>query len=512
MATSKSKNIRVKVKSKNQTEKLIYTQSDLDKILKQKDMLLSTYSKIAKQPLVNTENVRQSALSYNKFSKENIIKYLQSPQTNATNIRNASIYMFINSSHYRRLIEYYAKMPLWTYILMPYKYDNEKIIKDKNKYIKSYFKTAQYLENMNIKHEFLKVMMISLVEDMFYGICWETSDSFFMQRINPDWCIISSVEDGIYNYAIDMSKIKEEELMFYPQEITNMWNDYQSTGYKYQEVPTSISACFKMNETVGFPLPIFSGTMTNLHDIEDYKMLLKQKTEIANYKILNMKIPTDKDGEFTRYYEDMSKFYNLLFDVVPEGVGISMSPSSLESVEFEKNGGLSETNEVIKAEQEFWSASGTSGLLFGSGNKTSVASLRLSIQNDEEIVIGFMRQVERWINRRLKNYNGAKFKVQILPATIFNQENLFKIYKESATLGLPTKSIMSALNGLEPIDVASMCTLENDILNFPDNFIPLSSSYTQSSKESGRPTNKSQGKDLTESGTQTAEDDQNNAR
>ncbi len=510
--SNKKINVKAKMSNQNNDKKAIYSQSDMDEAIKQKDLLLSMFSKIAKQPLVNMENVKLSTLSYKQFSKEKIIQYLQSPQTNAANIRNASIYMFINSCHYRRLVEYYAKMPLWSYILMPYKYDNEKTTKDKDKYLKSYFKTAQYLENMNIKHEFLKAMLIALVEDVFYGICWETPDSFFMQRINPDWCILSSIEDGIYNFAIDMSKIKEENLLLYPQEMTTMWNTYNSTGIKYQEVPSSISACFKMNESINFPLPIFSGTMTNLHDIEDYKALLKQKTEIANYKLLNMKIPTDKDGEFVRYYNDMLKFYDLLLDVVPEGVGIGMSPSTLESVDFDKNGGLSDTNEVIKSEQEFWSASGTSGLLFGSGSKSSVASLRLSIKNDEEIVIGFMKQVERWINRKLKNQSGTiKFKIQILPSTVFNQEDLYKMYKESATLGVPVKSMLSAINGLEPIDMAAMCDLENNILDIPNNFIPLSSSYTQSSK-SGRPTNESQGKALTESGTQTADDDQNSAR
>lgn len=84
------------------------------------------------------------------FLKKNIIQYLQSPQNNIKNIRESSIYMYINSSHYRRLIEYNA-MPLWNYILSPYKYDSKKITKDKAKYLKAYGDIAQYLENMNIK-------------------------------------------------------------------------------------------------------------------------------------------------------------------------------------------------------------------------------------------------------------------------------------------------------------------------------------------------------------------------
>jgi len=501
-----------KTETTNQDEKAVYTQSDMNKMIEQKDFMIKAFSKMAKQPLVNLETNKQSILSHKKFSKENIIKYLQNPQTNSQNIRNASIYMYINSSHYRRLIEYNAKMPLWNYILMPYKYDTDKLSKDKLKYLKSYNKVAQYLENLNIKHEFQKISVISLIEDIYYGICWETADSFFMQRINPDWCILSSIEDGLYNFAIDMSRIYKEDLYLYPQEVSDMWNTYQSTNVKYQEVPVKISACFKMNESLNFGLPIFSGVLTNLHDIEDYKALLKQKTEVANYKLLNMQIPTNKDGEFSILYDELLKYYNILLDVVPEGVGLGMTPMALDSVDFDKSGGLSDTNEVIKAEQEFWSASGTSPLLFGSGNKSSSSSLKLSIVSDEEIMIGFMKQIERWINRKLKLLSGVtKFKIQMLPTTIYNQETIYKMYKESATLGLPVKSMMCAINGLEPIDIMGMCDLENNILDFPTNFIPLSTSYTQSG-EGGSPTNESQGKGLTESGEQTADDDQNNAR
>ena len=124
-----------------------------------------------------------------------------------------------------------------------------------------------------------------------------------------------------------------------------------------------------------------------------------------------------------------------------------------------------------------------------------------------------MKQVERWINRKLKLLNGNhKFKIQILPTTTYNQETMYKMYKESATLGLPVKSMICAINGLEPIDVMAMCDLENDVLKLPKKFIPLSTSYTQSASDGGRPTNESQGEVLTPEGEQTLDDDQNNAR
>lgn len=475
------------------------------------NMMFAAFAKMAKQPLKDLSKNTSSSLSFKKFSKEKIIEYLQSPQRNEKNIRDASIYMANNSSHYRRLISYYALMPVWAYIITPSKFDDSK--NKAEAYKKQYMKVSQTLENMQLKHEFQKIATVAFREDVFYGVCWETTDSFFIQKIDADWCELSSIEDGVYNFAVDMSKIKEEDLTLYPPEFTTMYNEYKRDGLKRKEVPSKISACFKVNEDLPYPLPIFSGTMVSLHDIEDYKALVKQRTEVGNYKLINMQLPMDKEGNLQMLWDDALKYYKILLEVVPDGVGLGMSPTKLDSLTFDKSGGLADTDEVYKSEEQFWSASGTSPLLFGSGNKNSSSALKLSIKSDEELVFGFMEQCQRWLNRRLKLISGsAKFKVTILPVTVYNREEMAKFYKEASSLGLPMKSAYCAAIGLQSTDIAAMCSLENDVLDIPNKFIPLSSSYTQSADGSGRPTNESNGKGLEDTGQQTADTGQNENR
>ena len=50
---------------------------------------------------------------------------------------------------------------------------------------------------------------------------------------------------------------------------------------------------------------------------------------------------------------------------------------------------------------------------------------------------------------------------------------------------------------------------ESKLFELHNLLIPLPTSYTMSADEIGRPTNKSSGKELTESGEQTADSDQN---
>lgn len=483
-----------------------YTQEEVN------NLMYNLFAKTAKQPLLDSSGKRGSSLSSQKFSKEKIIEYLKDPQRNEKNIRDASVYMYNNSSHYKRLILNYALMPNWSYVIEPYKYN---LLKEKKNegFLKQYNKVCQIVENMQLKHELQKVAITGFREDVFYGICWETSDSFFIQKINPDICQLSSIEDGVYNFAVDMSKIKEEELILYPEEFTKMWNEYKRSGNKVQEVPSNISACFKVNEDLPYPLPIFAGTMALLHDIEDYKAIIKAKAEVNNYKLINMKMPL-KDGQYEIDWDEHMRYYNILTQNVPEGVGVSLSPTNLDTIDFEKNNALSDTNEVFKAEEQFWSSTGTSHLLFGGGSKNSSGSIKLSLISDEAIAIGFINQCERWLNRRLKNISGSiKFKVNLLPVTKYNQEDYLKMIKEASTYGLPVKSRYAALLGIQPLDLVSNTYLENDVLELPDILIPMKSTHTQSSEDSiGRPTNEEIGKALTDSGEQTQEDGLNEDR
>jgi len=51
--------------------------------------------------------------------------------------------------------------------------------------------------------------------------------------------------------------------------------------------------------------------------------------------------------------------------------------------------------------------------------------------------------------------------------------------------------------------------VHNDIFDFKNNFIPLSSTYNDTLSESGRPTNASKGKTLDVEGEKTADGDKN---
>lgn len=445
-------------------------------------------------------------VSFADTTKETLLSYMKNPKRNEKKIRDVSIAMYNSSTHYKRLILYYALMPIWSYVLKPVDFDTKK--KKEKSLRTTYQKAAEKVNMMNLKHEMQKAMIIGLREGIFYGAIWESSsgNSFTIQRINPDWCQLSSIEDGTWIYSVDMSKIKEEELYRYPKEFEAMYRRYKEDGIKWQEVPSKICFCFKADETaIEYSLPPWASTMPLILDVENYKGLQETASEIANYKLLSMRIPLDEHNAPKFNFDLAVQYYNMLTAELPPFVGAVMSPMEIVDFNFNSDGSLATTDLVSRAERQFWQDSGSSSLLFGDAANTTAGALKLSIKADEEIVFGWMNQLERIVNRILKTIPGTQsFKITFLPVTNYNYGEMIEYYKEAATLGIPVKSAYSSMLGTSATEIPGMDYVEREILEM-DELVPLTSGYnTSSDEDAGRP--QKDDTDLSDSGTRMRED------
>lgn len=470
----------------------------------------SRFAKTATVPIWDvTDASSKSNPTYTRYTKEDILQYMQAPASNEKYLRNASIYMFDASSQYRRLIQYYALLLKWYYIISPLDVDVTKIRADA--FRKQYLKVATALEIKNLQHELQKATMVTLRDGVIYGAVWSTNNSFYIQRINPDYCSLTSICDGTWMYSVDMSKIQEKKLTLYPPEFTSMYNEYQRTGQKWQEVPESISFCLKADETnAQYSVPPWCSTLPMLYDLETYKALQETATRIANYKMLSMKIDLNSDGAPTIDWQLANQYYQQLCNALPPYVGATISPMKIESFDFDKHSGTADVDTVSRAEKQFWFDSGTSSLLHGSDNNNTAGALKLSVKSDEEIMFGIMSQAERLINRMMKAMPGSiKFKIQFLPVTIFNQEEQIGYWKDAAALGIPgSKAAYAATLGIHQANLPGLDYVERQVIG-TDEWVPLQSGYTIGNK-GGRPAEKDE--DLDASGESTRDSGANENR
>lgn len=448
----------------------------------------ANFARMASSPIWNVaDTTTKQNPTYQRYTKEDLLNYMQAPASNEKYLRNASIYMYDASSQYRRLIQYYALLLRWEYLIAPLDFDKTKVKEDA--FRKQYMKVASALEIKNLRHELQKATMIALRDGVMYGAVWSAANSFYIQRINPDYCSLTSINDGTWMYSVDMSQIQESKLILYPPEFTTMWNTYQKTGQKWQEVPESISFCLKADETTAtYSIPPWCSTLPMLYDLETYKALQETATKIANYKMLAMKIDLNSDGAPTVDWPLAEKYYQQLCNVLPPYVGATISPMKIEGFDFDKNSGTSDVDTVSRAEKQFWFDTGTSSLLHGSDVSNTAGALKLSIRADEELMFGMMAQAERLVNRMLKSMSGTiKFKIQFLPVTIFNQEEQIGYWKDAALAGVPgSKAAYAATLGIHQADLPGMDYVERSMIG-TDDWIPLQNGYTIGGKDTGRP-------------------------
>lgn len=472
------------------------------------EQFLATYAAQNKLMLRNLQSNTQKSPTYSKYSKTDIVSYLENPSTNEANLRNMSTYLFNISNYYRRLIQYFAGMPTFSYTISPWKLDLSKTVNDA-KLRSSYQKVSDRLAIMNIPHEFQQVLEIAFRDDVYYGYVWETKESFMFQNLDPTYCKISGKEDGVYTFAFDFSYFDgyKDELLMYPPEFQTKYNQYKSQGtsFRWQELDGQKSICIKINETTMVPIPPFVSLFSALADIEDYRAITKNASETSNYKMISLEIPVNDDGEFLIDYDLAKEFYKQLLNVLPENIGAILTPMEVSDWNFEKSGSLTETDLVMKAESSLWSQAGVNKLLFGGGEDPSASTLELSTVNDQAIIFRVLRQIERWINKQLKQMSGTyKFRINLLDVTRFNKKEMHDQYLKDGQYGLPARSAIMATSDLGQTELQSMAYLENVVLNLSEHEVPLISSNVQTG-DGGRPTAEESGDDLGDAGEASRE-------
>lgn len=428
----------------------------------------------------------RSSITYTTYSLDDIMSYLRSPEGNEATLRKISRQLYHSSTHYRRMINYYAFMPLWYYTVSPLNYDPART--NTKNFRKAYQKAMKYLENANLPHEMLKVFLYGLIDGIFYGVIWQSNNSFFIQHIDPDICRLSAIEDGRYCFAVDFSKIRENQLYLYPPEFTTFYQEFRATGQKEFEIPSHLSFVYKPDETSMFPCPPFISLAPDVLELQNTRDLLGTATELDNYKLLQMIVET-RDGQPSMPMELNTMFLEHIQKAVPPGIGVAMSPGKLQEITFDRSKPTNNSQELSTAISNFWYNSGTMGALFGNPDITTSSAIRIAVKVDEEYVFGCMAQLERIINALLKQLSGSiKFKIHFIQCTIFSRDDVAEAFKTAATLGVPgSKMAYAATIGVPQSDLEGMAFIENNMMDVENSWIPLKTSYTQSSDEAGRP-------------------------
>jgi hypothetical protein len=447
------------------------------------------FAKLVLSELSGNRDGRNLLKKYKQSEVRDIIENYSTP-ANQVKLREISRLLYAKSPQYQRLLQHFSGMALFAHVITPIKQiKNEK----EAKILKQYVEVGELVKLMSLTHEMSKVLEIAFLEDTFFGYIHRTKKDFYIQKVDASLAQITSIEDGVFNYSIDMSYFhkNEDKLVLWANEIQVKYARWKAMKEKnsrispWVELDARNTICIKVHEHMIENFPPFAGSFDAIFDIEGFKRLRKDKEELGNYMLLSQELPMRKDSDdnndFMIDMDTMNFFHNMAVDTVPENVGVVTSPMKIAPITFDKD--RADSDGVAKAERDFWSGNGTSQLLFNADKSTS-QGLLMSIKTDEEIVFGVLTQIERWLNRYLKfEHNNLFFNVRMLHITRFNQKEMFDMYMQAGQFGVPVKSHISATVGLEPIEMMNMAHLENNILKMHEEFIPMMSAHTMTDEQ-----------------------------
>ena len=420
------------------------------------------------------------------------------------------------SPHYFRMNNLYSNMALFCWWIDLYDIkENAKIDNIK----KSYSALAAKLESMNLKHEFSKIMKVIPYQDIYCGLVFEDQSDFFFQQIDYKVCELYQIQDGLYNFKIDLSSIDAKNLVAYPNYVQKAWIDLRdgianaSISGQWYAPPADKQICLKLNSQWTFPYPILIGLIKDILDLDVYKKLKLQSARTDNYKAIAVEVPIDENTVDKPLLtpETLGIFAEINRESMTDDIGLLHTlGSNATPISFKDSSNT--RNNVGDAVDEIYNSSGITKELYNGGS--SGTAVTFSIENDSGFVYGLYRQFERWTNRfiKIRRYNKPAFKFlfYLVDVTIFNRDNVSKRYKEAVSLGVSVIDKWLATLDMTPSRTLGSFILHKDIFDFQNNFVPLQSSFNSSvDNESGRPTNKSQGKTLDESGEKTENLDSN---
>lgn len=458
-------------------------------------------------------NGRRVSPTFYKYTKDQIATYLKDPYTNEKALRDAVIYMYSVSSHFRRLIQYFVGLSDLSYVVSPAKIDTNTAKPATIR--RNYRRVLNLLSAMDIRNQFEKILTVCLREDIFYGTIRESADNTIIQQLPSDYCAVSVIEDNVLNVTFNFSYFDTYGLFlqYYPEEFQKKYELYRNdrTHMKWQELDTPNSFAIKANKDVlNYATPPFAGILRALFDLEDYQTLKLSKAQLENYALLVMNLGIDDDGNWVMDYEKAKKFWMNLDGVLPEEVGSVLSPMPIDKISFERSH-TGDTDTIAEAEQNLFTEAGVSSLLFNN-EKASSNALLLSIKADQAMTYSIVKSLECMLNRFVHRHNfGKYFRVCFLDCSPFNRKEVGDSYLKACQYGLPFISFYAASQGMMQDDVDCMSFLETDVLNLTDRFKPLQNSATlskeETSGEAGRP--KSDATELTDDGEDTREQEIN---
>ena len=452
------------------------------------------------QSTISSKAPKETSSSGTSLDYDQLQMALNDTSANVAYLQQVSRYLYTANGVYTRLIEEFTNIPMYDLYLAPtilMGFNGKSM--DVSKMNKEYETIAQLIEKENYKYNFKWFGRWLLLMGELYLYKVEDNNGIFFKMIPNDLCRISGImENNIYKYSIDMSKLSDEELLLtLPLPIQKAYEQYvagtldeeklDENFYRFDE---SEAIAFLFNDgdarTKGVPpFTYLFDKIYKLNEIED-EDLASSLTD--NLKILHQKAPTNDEGELLISPEILGIYHRATKSTLPKNIALTTNPLGMEVFTLNRNAN-NVTTATQKAYENVYTSAGVNSELFN-GQRSSNESVLNSIKTDEMVVDRLNGIFGNFLNYEIKNKKkNPMWKVEMLRNTYFNKKDITSMCRDNLAIG-GSKMMFLASLGHTPLTGLSMMIWESQ-MNMNQYFNPVESSYNSSSEEdNGRPSNK----------------------
>jgi len=478
-------------------------------------------------------------------NKEQILKAIA--QNNLSFMREVSQFFFRTSGIYSRLCKYLAYMYRYDWMITPYINDDN--LKNDKKLLNNFYKILNYFENSEIKELFGSIALKVVRDGSYYGYIIDNGDRMQIQELPLKYCRSRFSVNGRPAVEFNMKYFDERfkdanqkmrVLNLFPKEFKKGYILYKegklqpdfegdTSGWYLLEIENTIK--FNLN---GEDFPVLIAVIPAIIDLDEAQGLDRKKMAQKLLKIIIQKMPLDKNGDLIFDVDEAQQLHNNAVNMLGKAIGVDVLTTfaDVEVADMADKNTTTTVDDLEKVERTVYNEAGVSQMQF---NTDGNIALEKSILNDEAAMYNLLLQLQNFLNYILEfKFNTSKkisFRAQILSTTIYNYKDLAKLYKDQMQLGY-SKMLAQIALGQSQSAILANAYFENNVLDLVNVFIPPMMSSTMNSdvlnrlnnanksggsgsstttsdsgdgNGAGRPTNESQGKEVTEKTIQNQE-------
>lgn len=432
--------------------------------------------------------------SSSNITEARLKSMIKDPSKNASQVGSLSKSLKQSNGIYKSIIEYFGSLLTFDHLIYPVIENPISFMEDPSEMQIQFSENAKFLDRLNPKFH-LPIFTDSIFTNgstFLYKL--EDSKSVAYMEFPNAYCRIGFIEDGVYRYQIDVSKITEATLISYPKEIQNAFTGYKNgsvdkliEGKWYQVSDKGVA--FTLDTSTlsqgGVSMPPLSSAILDVIKIEKAKDEMEDTAKLDNTKIVHSKIQTDDKGRPLMELPVVHEYHNALKRSLPEGSVAITNPFETRVMTLNGTGRDGKFSLLEKAIDNLYEGAGVSKLLFA-GDGASSQALERSIQVDCQWLYSFLLPMySNYYNYELKKIGkkGTIWKAKFLQISHFDREDSIKTAKDQLSYGGSRQEYL-AYTGMTPIEVANMLIFEQRVLNIDEFMVAKQTSHTMSSKDS----------------------------